>query len=131
MFSRRLTPIAVPILAGLATVASAVPTSAATGSVVKTGNCSGTSVYSLQVQRETRTSISVDWGVDMRRHTKGIKWAVTEADNATIFVHTTVQTIADGSFSITRIIPSQPTNTITATATNPATGETCKATATI
>jgi hypothetical protein len=116
-------------MAGLSVLAGSA--SAATPAVIKTGHCSGTSVYSLQVQRETASAISVDWGVDMRKHAKGIKWAVTEADNGTGFVKTTATTIADGSFSITRHISSQATNVISATATNPASGETCVASATL
>jgi hypothetical protein len=39
-----------------------------------------------------------------------------------------VPRISDGSWSITRTLNPQPTNLITATAKNPATGETCSAT---
>jgi len=130
---RRLAIIALPVAASVAALATSTGAyaAAAAPSAVKKGHCGGSSTYSLQVQRETRTTISVDWGVDMLAHTKGVKWTVHEVDNTNQFVSKFVSTSADGSFSTTRAIASQPTNLLTASATNPATGETCTASAAV
>jgi hypothetical protein len=130
MSMRRLVTLVLPAAIGLFALASPVPAFAATGVTVN-GHCSGTSVYSLQVQREDTGKLSVDWGVDMARHLRGVAWKVTEANNGTVFVNKTVTTIADGSFSITRLLAPQPTNHVKASATNRATGETCTASATV
>jgi hypothetical protein len=121
------------VAAGAAVLLPAAAASAATPtSVVKSGHCSGTSVDNLQVQREDTGRLSVDYGVDMARHIRGVVWKVTESDNGTTFVSTSVRTIADGSFSVTRVIVPRPgTNTIVGTATSALTGETCKLTASI
>lgn len=115
-------------LAGLGTFAL-VPVamaSAATPSINKNSTCSGTSVSNLQVQREDTGAVSVDFGVDMARHTAGIPWKVTESRNGTGFVSVTVKTITDGSFSVTRVLsPLAGTNSISASAVNAKTGETC------
>jgi hypothetical protein len=99
--------------------------------MVKAGHCSGTSTYSLQVQRETPTSLSIDWGVDMARHKAGVAWKVTETVNGTAIVNRTVLTIGDGSFSITKTAPALRSNTVSASATNLTTGETCAASLTL
>jgi hypothetical protein len=136
MMTRHLPFIAVAGIAGIAglTLATALPASAATTAktVVVYGRCSGTSHDNLQVQREDTGKLSVDFGVDMARHVAGVVWTVKESDNGTAFVNRSVQTIRDGSFSITRtILPKPGTNTITATASNPGTGETCSLTASV
>jgi hypothetical protein len=130
MFKRRLATVALSAAIGGSALLASVPAHAASGVIVN-GHCSGSSLYSLQVQKEDTGKISVDWGVDMARHTAGVAWHVTEADNGRGFVNTTVKTIADGSFSITRLLAPQATNKITASAHNAATGETCSAHATI
>ncbi len=116
-------------VAGLGSVA-AIPVaaaSAATGSVTVDAKCSGSSVGNLQVQREDTGKLSVDFGVDMARHTAGVSWKVTESDNGSVFVTSVARTISDGSFSITRLIAPKPgTNAVVAKAVNPLTGETCK-----
>ena len=121
------------LAAGAAVTLPALAVSAATpANVVVNGHCSGTSVDNLQVQREDTGQLSVDYGVDMARHTPGVVWKVTGSDNGTTFVSTSVRTIADGSFSITRVIVPRPgTNTIVGTATSAQTGETCTLTASI
>jgi hypothetical protein len=101
-------------------------------SVVVSGHCSGRSVDNLQVQREDTGRLSVDFGVDMARHRSGVAWKVTETDNGKTFVSTTVRTVADGSFSVTRVITPQPgSNTIVGTATSANSGETCTLSASI
>jgi hypothetical protein len=130
---RRILPAALGLGASAAialapwTVASAAPTN-----VVVNGHCTGTSVDNLQVQREDTGKLSIDFGVDMARHVKGVAWSVHETDNGTAFVSKTVYTLSDGSFSITRAItPSSGSNTIVGTATNPKSGESCTLSATV
>jgi hypothetical protein len=114
--------------AGLGTLAVLPVThaGAAASSININAKCSGTSVANLQVQREDTGKLSVDFGVDMARHTAGVPWKVTESDNGTTFVSTTTKTISDGSFSISRLIaPKAGTNTVVGKAVNLVTHETC------
>jgi hypothetical protein len=132
MLIRRLAIAALPLVvaaSGATLVLSpAAHATTVASSGIKNGTCSKGSAYSLQVQREDTGQVSVDWGVDMARHVAGIKWAVHETRNGITFVNGTVKTISDGSWSITSTLNPQPTNLITATAKNPATGEVCSAT---
>jgi len=120
------------LAASAAVTLPALAVSAATpANVVVNGHCSGTSVDNLQVQREDTGQLSVDYGVDMARHTPGVLWKVTESRNGTTFVSKNVHTLADGSFSISRLLaPRAGINTIVGTATSQ-TGETCTLTASI
>ena len=105
---------------------------AATPPVNITAKCSGTSMVNLQLQREDTGKLSVDFGVDMARHRAGVQWRVTETDNGTTFVSKTAKTIRDGSFSITSLLtPQAGLNTVTGTAVNATSGETCTLTASI
>lgn len=137
MSKRRVTNVLLPGLIGLGAIAAAtVPASIASAatpkSVVVNGHCSGTSLDNLQLQREDTGKLSIDFGVDMARHVKGVPWTVTETDNGTVIVNTTVHTIRDGSFSITRVVlPKAGTNTVVGKATNPVTGESCSISASI
>ncbi len=130
---RRLAVIALPAALSVATLGAALPAHAATPrSVVVNGHCSKTSRDNLQLQREDNGKLSVDFGVDMARHTAGVAWKVKASDNGTVFVNGTKRTIADGSFSVSRVLtPKAGSNHIVATASNAATGETCSITATI
>jgi len=121
-------------IAGLgAAIAVPVATAgAATPPVNITAKCSGTSTVNLQLQREDTGRLSVDFGVDMARHKAGVQWKVTETDNGTTFVSKTAKTIRDGSFSITSLLtPQAGLNTVTGTAVNATSGETCTLTASI
>ncbi len=117
--------------AGLGTFAvlPATQVGAATSSININAKCSGTSVADLQVQREDTGKLSIDFGVDMARHTAGVPWKVTVSNNGSVFMNTTTKTISDGSFSISRLIaPKAGTNTVVGKATNLVTHETCKIT---
>jgi hypothetical protein len=123
----RLVTIGAAGLAGLVLVA-AVPVasaSAATNSINISRNC-GSNVANLQVQREDTGQLSVDFGVDMAKHTAGVPWKVKQTRNGKLFASTSTKTIADGSFSITRALqPVAGTNTFIAYAVNTRTGQTC------
>jgi len=112
-------------LAGLGLVAAfpAAAASAAPSSVNINRNW-GASIANIQVQREDTGLLSVDFGVDMAKHTAGVPWKVTMTRNGKLFASTTVRTISDGSFSITRVLtPVSGTNTFVARAVNTRTGQ--------
>lgn len=112
--------------------ASAASRPASTTPVVVNGKCSRGSLSNLQVQREDTGKLSIDFGVDMARHTAGVAWKVKETNNGSLVVATTVRTISDGSFSLTRLMtPKAGTNHVWAYAANPATGEKCYLTASV
>jgi hypothetical protein len=119
--------VAVPVTAITAgAVGASAPARTAATAVVVNGRCSKGSLSNLQVQREDTGKLSTDFGVDMARHTAGVAWKVKGTDNGVAFFATTVHTISDGSFSITRLITPKPgVNHIVAIAANPKTGETC------
>ena len=129
---RRLALIALPAALTIGTLGAALPAHAATPTaVVVNGHCSKTSLDNLQLQREDTGQISVDFGVDMARHTAGVTWHVRETRNGVVFVNRYPRTGADGSFSISSLLAPQPTNHIVAKAYNPATGELCTISATL
>lgn len=123
---RRLALIALPATLTIGVLGAALPAHAATPTaVVVNGHCSKGSLSNLQLQREDTGQISVDFGVDMARHTAGVAWKVKETRNGIAFVNGTTHTISDGSFSISSLLAPKPLNHVVATATNPKTGETC------
>jgi len=125
---RRLALIALPAAVSLGALGLAVPAHAATpgtAAVVVNGQCTNRSLSNLQLQREDTGQISVDFGVDMVRHTGGVTWKVKETRNGAVFVNTTTRTISDGSFSISSLLAPKSVNHIVATATNSKTGEAC------
>jgi len=128
MRNRRLASLVIP--ATLVTVlgATAIPAQAAAKpAVTRNSTCSLGSLSNLQVQREDNGTLSIDFGVDMVTHKTGINWTYRVIDNRSVVTRGTTATIADGSFSVTRAItPPTGSNHIVATATNAATGETCR-----
>ena len=126
--------LAVPVAAvtaGAAGATVAAP-SAAPKTVVVNGRCTKGSLSNLQLQREDTGKLSIDFGIDMARHTGGIAWKVKVTDNSGLVAATTVRTISDGSFSITRLITPKPgVNHVNALALNPATREWCYLTASV
>lgn len=131
---RRLALIALPAVVTLGTLSVALPARAATPStaaVVMNGHCTSGSLSNLQIQREDTGQISVDFGVDMARHSRGVTWKVKETRNGVVFVNRTTRTISDGSFSVSTLLPPKSVNHVVATATNPKTGETCTINATL
>jgi hypothetical protein len=112
-------------LAGLGLVAALPAASAsAAPSSVDINRHWGTSVANIQVQREDTGGLSVDFGVDMANHSAGVPWKVTITRNGKLVASTTARTIADGSFSITRVLTPVPgTNAFVAHAVNTLTGQ--------
>jgi hypothetical protein len=129
---RRLTVIALPAALTIGVLGAALPAPAATATaVVVNGHCSKGSLSNLQLQREDTGRISVDFGVDMARHTAGVAWNVKETRNGVAFFNGTTRTISDGSFSNSSLLAPKSVNHVVATATNPKTGETCTIKATL
>ena len=94
MHLRRLALIALPAALTLGTLGIAAPAHAATPTgVVVNRHCSNTSLGNLQLQREDTGKISVDFGVDMARHTAGVTWKVKETRNGVVFVNRSTRTI--------------------------------------
>jgi hypothetical protein len=124
----RSVPALLPAALAIGMFGMVAPAQASTRpAVVVNGTCSHGSLSNLQVQREDNGTLSIDFGVDMSAHRRGVKWVVKVLDNTSIVYRGNVVTIADGSFSISKAIaPKTGTNHIVATARNSATGETCK-----
>ncbi len=122
MSLRRLALVALPVVAAIVAFGPSVPAHAASNNLV-IGHCSGRSHYALQVQRESRTQLSVEWGVDMAVNKAGVTWSYSEANNGVMFANGTAKTIGDGSWSRTALTAAKTTNKITANAKNLATGD--------
>jgi hypothetical protein len=136
MHSRRITATVLSVTAGLVSAGILVggtPVHAATPApVVVNARCSGSSRANLQLQREDTGRLSIDFGVDMAAHKAGVVWKATVVDNTATVYMGSPKTIFDGSFSVTRVVnPQAGANKVTGTATNPATGETCRVAGTI
>ena len=137
MTKHRLLALLVPAAIGLAGAGTIATTSLnpAYGAsqpqqVTVTGHCTGRSRSVLQANREDTGKLSVDFSVDMAIHRAGVIWNGKVTDNGTAVWKGTKRTLADGSFDINLLFaPRLGANLIQAKATNPATGETCMASA--
>ncbi len=112
------------------TVAVAQPVAARSDDVIVRGACSGASDYKLKLApRDGR--IEVAFEVDSNRN--GQTWNVTLADNGAVFFSGAAKTNApSGSFTVRSIsADAAGTDVVTGTATNPLTGETCSASASL
>jgi hypothetical protein len=112
------------------TVVIAQPVAARSDDVIARGACSGASDWKLKLApRDGR--IEVEFEVDSNRNNQ--VWNVSLADNgATFFSGTAVTKAPSGSFKV-RVITANGagTDNVTGTATNPATGESCAASASL
>jgi hypothetical protein len=139
MIKHRLLALTLPVAIGLAaagTLASPSMSPAYGASqpqqITVNGHCTGRSQSVLQANREDTGKLSVDFSVDMIVHRAGVAWNVRVADNGTVVWRGTRRTLADGSFDTNLLFaPRRGANVITAMATNPATGETCRASGTL
>jgi len=130
-----VTTLAVAGAISLAAVAAGASVAAASPKVAPVNNstkCTKSTVGNLQIQREDTGQLSIDMGVDMTRHLSGVPWKVKAYDNGSLIANTTMRTVSDGSFSITRLIsPKAGSNHVVFYATNLRTGETCKLNGTV
>jgi hypothetical protein len=134
MTKHRILSLLIPATIGLASLGATAPAHAAplAAQVNVAGHCTGTSRSVLQANREDNGTLSVDFSIDMARHRAGVAWKLTLADNGTTFASGTKRTGPDGSLDFNRSVNPKPgANTISAKGTNPTTGETCTATATL
>jgi len=91
------------------------------------GACSAGSEWRLKVEPRTATRLRVEFEVDS--DVPGQTWAVRITDNgAEVFSGTRVTQDGSGEFRVRRATRNQPgPDTVVATASNTATGETCTA----
>jgi hypothetical protein len=110
--------------------AGAAPASAKAGDVRVAGRCTKATTSKLKLKHDDGR-IEVEFEVDSNRN--GQRWAVRMTDQGVQVVNTTATTVApSGSFSVERrIVNRTGVDTVRATATNAATGETCTAAASI
>lgn len=120
--------LATPGLALLLVVGSATTAFAKDGDVEVVGSCTARSSAELKLSPENG-KIEVEFEVDQNRN--GQKWNVTITDNGVRVATGSATTVApSGSFSFERVVANRAgTDKVVATATNPATGEKCTATA--
>jgi hypothetical protein len=110
-----------------ALVATAAPAALAKGTEVRTsGTCSSGATWKLKAKTDDGR-IQVELEVDSNR--VGQTWSVRLKDNGVLVYSGTAKTVApSGSFSVARRIANRAgTDTLTATATRTATGQTCSA----
>lgn len=95
-----------------------------------TGSCTGTSTSKIKLSPDNGR-IETEFEVDQNK--VGKTWKVAIADNGVVVARTTATTTApSGSFTVRRLLANRSgTDRIVARATNPATGESCTARASI
>ena len=100
------------------------------GGVAVKGKCTASSSSNLKVKADNGR-IETEFEVDQNR--VGATWNVSITDNGTVVARGQAKTVApSGSFEFRRLIPNRAgTDHVTARAKNPATGETCSATASL
>lgn len=113
--------LAVALMAGGLVVAGASP-AAADVERDKSGRCTGSSSYQLDLEKE-RNRIEVDLEIDSR--TRGERWAVKVRHNGKVFYDRARITDDDGEFDVDRRVPNRKgKDTISFTATS-SSGEKC------
>ncbi|GAA2743898.1 hypothetical protein GCM10009868_19470 [Terrabacter aerolatus] len=110
---------------GLGALALAAPASAKGAEARTSGTCAGLGAWKLVVKSEDR-ALEVDYELDTNR--SGQHWRVNLADNGVVVTSGTFTTAAPGgSFEVRRVVANRAgTDRFTATATNTATGATCR-----
>jgi hypothetical protein len=100
------------------------------GDVRATGRCSLSSTSKIKLSPDNGR-IETEFEVDQNRN--GVTWNVSISDNGVLVAKGQATTTApSGSFEFRRLIPNRAgTDKVTARAKNPATGETCSATASL
>lgn len=114
------------VFAAAAPAATAAPKAAA---VIRTGACTGPSMWKLTLKHDAGR---IESDLEVQTPVAGQTWHFVMKDNGIRFAAGNKTTQADGSFSVTRFAPNQAgTDNILAKATNLTTGEICRATAAI
>jgi hypothetical protein len=112
------------------TIAGAMPASAKSGDVIRRGACSGASVWKLKLSPQDG-KIEVEYEVDSNK--VGQIWAVRLFENGDrIFAGRRMTQAPSGSFSVRVLAANTPgTDSFRARATNLASGEVCRGSASI
>ncbi len=112
-------------LSGLGVVALAGPASAKGVEVRTSGTCLSVGTWKLKAKTQDR-SIELEYELDTNR--VGQRWRVNLSDNGVVVGSGTfVTTAPSGSFEVRRVVVNRAgTDRFTATATNTATGATCR-----
>ena len=121
----------VTLAAGAMLALSVSGTAEARGTDVRAaGTCTRASTSKIKLSPDNGR-IETEFEVDQNR--VGQRWNVTIIDNGVVVVRTTATTTApSGSFTVRRLLANRAgTDRIAARATNPATGESCTARASI
>lgn len=124
--------LAATIAGAALVVLPAIPAGARAGDVRVAGTCSATSTSKLKVSpRPSDGIVQVEFQVD--QNVAGQTWNVTIVDNGTTAATgSRVTNTLSGAFTFRRRIPDQVgPDAVTATALNPASGESCTASATV
>jgi hypothetical protein len=96
--------------------------------VVKSGSCSGSSAWKLKLSPDNG-KIEVDFEVHQAQANQ--TWQVRMRHNGNLFFHAARSTDASGSFDVTRrVVNRSGQDAFLVKATNPSTGEICKASGT-
>ncbi len=112
-------------LSGLGVVALAGPASAKGVEARASGVCAGVGVWRLKAKTQER-AVAIEYELDTNR--AGQRWRVNLSDDGVVVGSGTFVTSApSGSFEVRRVVANRPgTDRIAATATNTATGATCR-----
>jgi hypothetical protein len=114
------------LLAAAAVIAG--PAAARGGGVRVVGKCTGSSTIKLKLSKED-TGIQVQLELETQ---PASKWAITLQDNGSTFFQRTKMARANGVIHVRRLIPDQTgSDTVSGSAANKASGETCSVSATI
>ena len=116
------------ILAGAVLVAAPMGTAAKDGDIIRTGDCSASTDWKLKLSPENGR-MEVEFEVDQNRD--GQTWNVKLKRNGSSFWsgQRTTQP-PSGSFELRRVVSGSSGDRFAGIATNPRTGEVCRATAT-
>ncbi len=112
-------------MSGLGAVTLAAPASAKGAEARTTGTCPGIGAWKLKVKTDDR-ALQLEYELDTNR--AGQAWRVNLADNGAVVTSGTFTTAApSGSFEVRRVVADRAgSDRFTATATNAATGATCR-----
>jgi hypothetical protein len=102
----------------------------AKGGVEKSGSCTAASTWKLKASPDNGR---IEVGFEVDSNIVGQKWSVTLKDNgSTVWSGTATTKAPSGSFEVNKVISDKAgSDKIQGTASNAATGETCKGTVTL
>lgn len=131
MHQNRNRLIAAGFAGALALVAGTGIAEAKSGDVRASGTCSGQSTSKIKLAPRASDGVTkVEFEVD--QNVAGATWQVSITDNGVEVVNRSATTAApSGSFTVRTRRPGAAGHSVVATASNPVTGETCSASASV